>query len=246
MAPCTPALAAGQQAQCAGGPGSTSPFPTGKGQALGQFAAFLACAGQEKMATLGYSPLPPILVQADFNAIGRLNGGQQPPPPTATNCKNPYVDGEIVLPGSPVVIDVKGYVPPPTTGPSTTLGPGGGSGGKGSQSGSGGSSSGGSGGANGISAAAAAAGLTPELAAQGYTVVNGHLVKKLCTTPACQFKHANSLVAATDAVADPTAGMYIGWALLVLGAILLPPLIALRITRKRPATADGDPSEPDA
>ena len=247
VAPCSPGLAAGQQSQCAGGPGSTSPFPSGKGQALGQFAAFLACAGQEKMATLGYSPLPPILVQADFNAIGRLNGGQWPPPPTPANCKNPYVDGEIPLPGSPVVIGVvPGYVPPPTTGPTTSPGSGGGgSGGKGSHPESGGAGSGGSGGSNGNSSSAAATGLTPALAAQGYTVVNGHLVKKLCTTPACQFKHANSLVAATDAVADPTAGRYIGWALLVLGAILLPPLIAMRIARKRVATT-GEPSEQDA
>ena len=69
------------------------------------------------------------------------------------------------------------------------------------------------------------------------------MVKKLCTTRPCQFKHANSLVAATDAVADPTVGMYIGWALLVLGAILLPPLIAMRIARKRVATTAGDPPE---
>ena len=27
------------------------------------------------MALLGYSPLPPNLVQEDFDAIGRLNGG---------------------------------------------------------------------------------------------------------------------------------------------------------------------------
>ena len=74
-----------------------------KGQALGQFVAFLACAGQEKMALLGYSPLPPNLVQEDFNAIGRLNGGQEPPPVSAANCKNPYVDGQIPLPGEPPV-----------------------------------------------------------------------------------------------------------------------------------------------
>ena len=57
---------------------------------------------------LGYSPLPPVLVQEDFNAIGRMNGGVQPPPPTAANCKNPYVDGEVPLPGSPVVQGVSG------------------------------------------------------------------------------------------------------------------------------------------
>ena len=82
-------------------PGRRRRSPPQKGQALGQFVSFLACGGQEKMATLGYSPLPPVLVQEDFNAIGRMNGGQQPPPVSAANCKNPYVDGEIPLPGSP-------------------------------------------------------------------------------------------------------------------------------------------------
>ena len=77
-------------------------------------------------------------------------------------------------------------------------------------------------------------------------MVNGQLVKKLCDTPACQFKHANSLVAATDAVADPTAGMYIGWALLVLGAILLPPLIAMRINRRRLARVAVETPDPEA
>ena len=39
----------------------------------------MACAGQQKMAFLGYSPLPPNLVQEDFDAIGRLNGGVRAP-----------------------------------------------------------------------------------------------------------------------------------------------------------------------
>ena len=60
---------------CAANNSGTSPFAADKGAALGQFINFMACAGQEKMALLGYSPLPPNLVQEDFNAIGRLNGG---------------------------------------------------------------------------------------------------------------------------------------------------------------------------
>jgi phosphate transport system substrate-binding protein len=98
VAPCSPALAAAQQFNCTG-PQGTSPFPADKGAELGQFIAFVACAGQDKMALLGYSPLPPNLVQEDFNAIGRLNGGVEPPAPTAANCHNPYVDGEVNLPG---------------------------------------------------------------------------------------------------------------------------------------------------
>ena len=255
VAPCSPNLVAPGQAGCAGGPGSTSPFPNQKGQALGQFVAFLACAGQQKMATLGYSPLPPVLVQADFNAIARMNGGQAPPAPTAQNCKNPYVDGEIPLPGSPVVDGISG----------------GGIGGTGSTSGSGGSTTGGttagattaasagatgttgksgtSGGKSGASSkagsAAAAAGLTPELAAQGFTVVNGQVVRRLGSGGPNQFLRANALVAATSSVGSPQALVYIGWALLALGVILAPPLVAMRITRRRELAAGATTASTD-
>ena len=79
---------------------STSPFDPAKGAALGQFVNFLACAGQQNMSVLGYAPLPPALVQADFAAIGRMNGAVQPPAPTAATCANPYIDGQLQLPGS--------------------------------------------------------------------------------------------------------------------------------------------------
>jgi phosphate transport system substrate-binding protein len=242
VAPCTPSLAGAQQTSCAQNPtgvpgsnptGPTSPFAPQKGQALGQFVNFLACGGQEKMATLGYSPLPPVLVQEDFNAIGRMNGGQQPPPPTAANCKNPYVDGEIQLPGSPKVQGVTGGGI--VNGPTTT-GPGGGNssgGGKqsGTTSGSGGSGSG----SSSQAARDRAAGLTPQLAAEGYTVVNGQVVRKLGVGGPNQFERADALVSATDAVANPRFLVYAGWALLVLGLILAPPLVAMRLSRRRQA-----------
>jgi phosphate transport system substrate-binding protein len=248
VAPCTPALAGGQHTACAanpvGVPGSnptsaTSPFAPQKGQALGQFVSFLACAGQEKMATLGYSPLPPVLVQEDFNAIGRMNGGQQPAPVSAANCKNPYVDGEIPLPGSPIVQGVSGGGVGGGGSPTSTAAPGGGGGTNGgSKSGSTtGSGSGGTSGSGGSSLAARerAAGLTPQLAAEGYTVVNGQVVRKLGVGGPNQFERADALVSATDAVGNPQVAEYAGWALLVLGLILLPPLIAMRLNRRRQA-----------
>jgi hypothetical protein len=73
-------------------------FPAAKGQALGQFVYNMACAGQQGMANLGLSPLPPNLVQDDFNAIGRLVGADEPATPTATNCANPTIDGSMPLP----------------------------------------------------------------------------------------------------------------------------------------------------
>src|SRR6202034_3679982 len=103
-------LAAGQDSttKCSG-PDGVSSFPPAKGQALGKFVAFLACAGQQKMALLGYSPLPPNLVQEDFDAIGRLNGGVEPPKVSPTDCQNPYVDGQTPLPGEPAIT---GKTPP--------------------------------------------------------------------------------------------------------------------------------------
>lgn len=247
VSPCTPALAAGQQTACAanpaGVPGSgptsaTSPFVPQKGQALGQFVNYLACGGQEEMATLGYSPLPPVLVEEDFKAIGRMNGGQQPAPPTAANCKNPYVDGEIQLPGSPTVAGVSGGGVQPVSSTSTTgVGNNGGHG-----SGSSSSSHSGSGSkADSVAAENARLGLTPELAAEGYTVVNGQIVRRLGVGGPNRFERASALVAATDAVGNPEVAVYAGWALLILGLILAPPLIAMRISRRR-SGGGGTPS----
>jgi len=238
VSPCAPSLAGAQHSSCVGS-GASSPFPSSKGQALGQFVAFLACAGQAKMASLGYSPLPPVLVQADFNAIGRMNGGVQPPPPTAANCKNPYVDGEIPLPGSPVVAGVSGGgvgQPPPTlpgVAPSasgkTAASKSGKAGATGSSSSTGGGPS-----IGGVSAAAAkAAGLTPELAAKGYTVVNGQVVRTLGKGGPNQFVRANALVAATEHVPTSSGLVYLGWALLLLAAMIAPPVIAGRVRRSR-------------
>jgi len=242
VAPCSPGLAGGQHTSCAANPtgvpgsnptGPTSPFAPQKGQALGQFVSFLACAGQEKMANLGYSPLPPVLVQEDFDAIGRMNGGQQPPAPTAANCKNPYVDGETVLPGSPTVVGVISGGAGTGGGPTTTGASGGAK--SGAKSGSNGSNGSKSSKNSSLAAQERAAGLTPELAAEGYTVVNGQIVRRLGVGGPNQFERADALVSATDAVGSPRFLQYAGWALLVLGLILLPPLIAMRLSRRRQA-----------
>ena len=252
VSPCSPGLAAGSHTTCAGGPGSTSPFSSAKGQALGQFVQFLACAGQQKMATLGYSPIPPVLVQADFNAIGRLNGGVQPPPPNAANCKNPYVDGEIPLPGSPVVDGIAGGgiggSGNPVATPAAIAAAAAAAAAKKSSSSSSSSSSSGSTSSSGSSsssvggvsaAEARAAGLTAALAAKGYTVVNGHLVRPLGVGGPNQYIRANSLVAATSKVADPAGLVYAGWALVALALILGPPLVAMRMTKRRKAASAG-------
>ena len=91
VAPCSPSLASAHHSACDGS--GTSTFPAGKGQALGEFIDYLACAGQEQVSDLGYAPLPRNLVKDDFKAIGRLDGGVQPPAPTAANCPNPTITG---------------------------------------------------------------------------------------------------------------------------------------------------------
>ncbi|MBV9293102.1 MAG: substrate-binding domain-containing protein, partial [Frankiales bacterium] len=75
-----------------------------KGKVLGRFVNFLACAGQQAAGQLGYSPLPPNLVEEDLRGIAHITGAAPPPPLTAQNCKNPYVDGQTPLPGEPRIV----------------------------------------------------------------------------------------------------------------------------------------------
>ncbi len=63
-----------------------------KGAVLGQFVEFLACQGQQSAQSLGYSPLPPNLVNDDFAGIKRIDGAAPPPSSVnATTCNDPYV-----------------------------------------------------------------------------------------------------------------------------------------------------------
>lgn len=99
IAQCVPSQAATQNFAC----DSSGPVTMGtsQGAEMAQFIHFVACDGQAKMATLGYSPLPPNLVEDDFQAAGRLPGGTTPPPPTAQNCANPYITGAVQPVGNP-------------------------------------------------------------------------------------------------------------------------------------------------
>jgi len=77
--------------------------PAAIGAVLGQFIQFIACRGQVAAGTLGYSPIPPNLVADDFAAVNRINGAAQLTTPTASNCPNPYLTGQITVSGvSPV------------------------------------------------------------------------------------------------------------------------------------------------
>jgi hypothetical protein len=69
----------------------TTGFDPAKGAVLGQFIIYFACQGQQEAALLGYSPLPPNLVEDDFEAVERIPGAPTPPQPPLTreNCNNP-------------------------------------------------------------------------------------------------------------------------------------------------------------
>jgi len=83
------------------GAGSMSPAV---GAVLGRFIRFFSCTGQNSAGALGYSPLPPNLVDADFAAINRIPGAAPAPAEaTAANCSDPYVDGQTQLPGEPCI-----------------------------------------------------------------------------------------------------------------------------------------------
>jgi phosphate transport system substrate-binding protein len=241
--PCSPSLAAAQGTSCAADPNAApSTFDAAKGQALGVFENFVACEGQEKMALLGYSPLPPNLVQEDFDAIGRLNGAQQPPPPTAANCKNPYVDGETPLPGQPII---QGVTPPGQGGINTTTtqpalsGSGGGA--PGALGAAGAARTAGSGGSTGGKAnSGSTRGLTAAEIAAGDRLVDGQVVRALDVAGPGRFKRADALDAALAALGGSGA-VYVGCALLAVGVIVLPPVIASRPRRRRAAGLDTSP-----
>ena len=228
VTPCSPTLAAAQNASCAANNSASSTFPSQKGQALGQFVQFVACAGQQQMADLGYSPLPPNLVQEDFDAIGRLNGGQEPPPVNAATCKNPYVDGQTPLPGEPGVI---GQAPPPTAAIVPGTGPGGVTGATKAKSSptpqAGTSTSGSSGPSVGSTTAT-----TVPAASSVQAVARQQQIQAI----RAGFANGHSLTAASDSLLRslPEAGAILLWCG-VLALILAGPPLATRAWRRRSA-----------
>ncbi|MDX6523667.1 MAG: phosphate transport system substrate-binding protein, partial [Gaiellales bacterium] len=94
----------------------TTGFDRAKGAVLGKWIIYIACAGQQEAAPLGYSPLSPNLVKVVFDAVRRIPGAPTPPPLTASACPNPTITG-------------KGYGGGPQDGGQGVSGGGGGGGG---------------------------------------------------------------------------------------------------------------------
>ncbi len=241
VTPCVPALAAaeGGAAECASNAG-TPTFPASKGQALGQFVAYLACAGQSTLPR-GYAPLPPNLVDEDYAAIGRLNGASKYPAPTPGNCKNPYVDGQTPLPGEPCIVGQPCHSVPigstTTTGPgssTTGAGGGGGGGGAGGTGGTGGSgTTGGTGGRGGSTTV----GLTAQQIKEGLRVVDGHVVRGI-DAEGTAFTRADRLLAATEGLGSIPWFQEVAWTVLAVAALVGIPVLAVR-RRRRTATTGG-------
>jgi ABC-type phosphate transport system substrate-binding protein len=79
---------------------TASPFSAEKGEVLGRFILYFLCAGQQKAAQLGYSPLPKNLVQAAFDAERLIPGA--PTPPAIESCANPTITGDFVTGAAPL------------------------------------------------------------------------------------------------------------------------------------------------
>jgi phosphate ABC transporter phosphate-binding protein len=99
----------------------TTGFDPDKGNVLGQWMIYIACDGQQESAVLGYSPLPPNLVQDVFDAVGRIPGA--PAPPAMSDCNNPTIPHG----GSPSPTPMSTGSPTPGGGGSTPPPGGGGS-----------------------------------------------------------------------------------------------------------------------
>src|SRR5262249_51623022 len=63
-----------------------------KGSTLGKFILYFLCEGQRSADTLGYSPLPPVLVQDGFDAVSHIQGA--PTPPSLDDCNNPTIGAQ--------------------------------------------------------------------------------------------------------------------------------------------------------
>lgn len=70
-----------------------APMNVDKGKSLSTFINYFLCEGQQKAEVLGYSPLPINLVQAGFEQVRKIPGFVEPPGGDLSACNNPTFDG---------------------------------------------------------------------------------------------------------------------------------------------------------
>jgi phosphate transport system substrate-binding protein len=205
-----------------------------RGAVLGRFIQFIACQGQQSAQQLGYSPLPPNLVEDDFQGITRINGAA-PPPSTvnAATCNDPYV----ALFG--------GAAPPGTTGPGTGFSQGttGGT----THTTTGGATRGTTGGSStnatvttnpdgttsttGASTGTTAAGTTPSVAQTlqpGTRLSDGQIIGAALNAQAVGLLHK-----------PQSLGSMLGWSLGFAALVIVPPSLALVRRRRRRHVVGG-------
>lgn len=202
-------------------PTCTTPYADpGIMNTMAAFMRYVACAGQIKMADIGYSPLPPQLSQFLANAIGWMTG-QPAEQLSAANCANPQFQGASLganasNPNPP---------PAPAAGGGGTTGAGGGSA-------TGGGSSGTTPGQSTSSGSATATTLPVGVAGNGgkaaVKAVGGGSTTYLAPNPV--------------AFVGPAASSTPPWPLLALLIVLVIPVVLLSVRRRRPgAGAPGGP-----
>ncbi|NUU22116.1 MAG: phosphate ABC transporter substrate-binding protein PstS [Streptomycetaceae bacterium] len=138
---------------------ANSRFNTNKGETLGRYIKYFLCDGQQQVASLGYSPLPPQLVAFGYAAVKQVPGA--PDPGTMPRDLNNITQAEYDACPNPTF--KPGFVKPvdrPKTGGANGGGTSGGSSGGSTNGGSSGGASGGTGGTNGGTAGGANGGTT--------------------------------------------------------------------------------------
>jgi len=234
----------------------TAPMTTAKGYTLGAFGAYLLCQGQQPLDALGYSAVPIDLVLAGFTQLQKIAGNQVPATGTAqiASCNNPTFDPTDTL-GHNKLAETAPFPPAcDKQGPTQcTAGTGGASGtstpvNPGAQgSGSNGSGSGGNGGtgSHGKGTSGTGSGSLAGAAAQGCNPDSGN-----CGTAGQSGQGGNQTVNGVPVSSPASLGDTVQVALMVLAAVLLlglilaPPLIAQASRRRRPPGAPGLPGSP--
>ncbi|TPW73638.1 phosphate ABC transporter substrate-binding protein PstS [Schumannella sp. 10F1B-5-1] len=208
-------------------------FTEAKGNTLGTFASYMLCEGQQQASALGYSPLPMNLVKAGFAQIARIPGASSANV-DVNKCNNPTFkpgqsESDNVLAQTapqPAACDQKGpnQCTTGTAGAKTdTAVSGSGSGG----SASGGSSSGSGGGSSTGATTGDAGGTTGDPVYDE----NGQLVSS--TTAGGAVSKPFDL---PDSGFGPGQFAMVAALLLLVGAIVLPPLLSrrMRASDRRP------------
>jgi phosphate transport system substrate-binding protein len=209
-------------------------FTEEKGAVLGKFIIYMACAGQKKAASLGYSPLTPVLVKGVFDAVRRIPGA--PTPPALDNCDNPTITGVGFgggpqgNPGGEGTTGGTGSVSDGSGGGSG----GGGSGGSGTGGGGSGSGSGEGSGSGGSGTGAGGGGTGGGTAAPGSESVGLQPVEGIQLTAEELTQRRQAVLGALNDV-EPSSGAALGLAIVdILLLALVPWLLWRRRGRPEP------------